>query len=73
MSDNIVQPRAAKVREALELLRWARDLLKDAGAEKALERTRLAITSTEGAVRHAERKDMRAEMPAGGTEAECAL
>lgn len=61
-NDTINAARAPKIREALELVRWARDLLKEAGAEKALERTRLAITSIEGAVRHAERTDMGARL-----------
>lgn len=60
----ILQPRAEKVREALELLRWARDLLKEAGAERALERTRSAISSTEGALRHASNKDMNEHLAA---------
>ena len=39
--------------DALTHLRIARTLLRAAGAAKAAERVRLAITSTDGALRHA--------------------
>lgn len=45
---------ARRVRRALDLLRLARELLKDAKAPKATAKVRLAIKSTEGALRHAE-------------------
>ena len=48
---------AAKI--ALAKLQEARDLLKIAGAPRAMERVRLAITSAGGAVRHAEGKAYR--------------
>lgn len=38
---------------ACTLLRNARDLLKDAGATKAVDKVRLALSSAEGAVRAA--------------------
>lgn len=46
-------------RIALAKLQEARDLLKIAGAPRAMERVRLAITSAGGAVRHAEGKAIR--------------
>jgi hypothetical protein len=46
--------------EGLELLRRARRALLLAGATKAAERTRLAITSAGGAVRHARLAPYRA-------------
>jgi hypothetical protein len=46
-------------RAALELLRNARDLLAEAGAMRAADKVRLAITSTGGAIRHAEGKAIR--------------
>lgn len=51
---------AAKI--ALAKLQEARDLLKIAGAPRAMERVRLAITSVGGAVRHARGKAVRKEM-----------
>lgn len=58
---NAVTPNNApeKCRAALELLRNARDLLAEAGATRAADRVRLAITSTGGAIRHAEGKAAR--------------
>lgn len=44
----------AAARLALERLREARNLLELAGAPRAADRVRLAITSAGGAVRHAE-------------------
>lgn len=44
---------------ALADLRAARDKLARAGADKAAARTRLAITSTMGAVRHAGRRALQ--------------
>ncbi len=55
----------ALARQALRRLREARDLLKLIGAHKALARTRLAISSCEGAVRHADLKPYRQERPDG--------
>lgn len=43
-------------------LRRARDLLKGAGATRAVDRVRLAITSVGGAVRNARGKAVRVEM-----------
>ncbi len=50
----------AKARLAVLKLRRARELLKAAGATRAVDRVRLAITSAEGAVRNAENKGSRA-------------
>lgn len=44
-----------KVRQAVEHLRQARNLLTEAGATKAVEKVRSALKSAEGAVRHAAR------------------
>lgn len=46
----------ALVESALQDLRNARDKLAKAGASLAVEKVRLAITSTGGAVRHAQRR-----------------
>lgn len=46
-------------RQALGYLRKARQCLKLAGAPHALERVKLAISSTEGAVRHADLEPYR--------------
>lgn len=43
-----------KIAAAIEHLRKARELLKQAGAKRATERVRLALTSAGGALRHAE-------------------
>lgn len=45
-----------RVRRSLHLLRDARDELAEVGASRALQRVRAAITSTEGALRHVERR-----------------
>lgn len=50
----------AKAARAVDYLRQARDLLKGAGAIRAVDRVRLAITSAGGAVRHAQGKASRA-------------
>lgn len=55
------EERAARVRWAIEHLRQARELLKAAGATKATERVRRAITSAEGARRHALAEPYREE------------
>lgn len=48
-----------KAQLACTLLRNARDLLKGAGATKAAAKVRLALSSAEGAVRHAGLRQMR--------------
>jgi len=48
-----------KAQLACTLLRNARDLLKGAGATKAVVKVRLALSSAEGAVRHAGLRQMR--------------
>lgn len=42
--------------QALEHLRFARDLLASVGAKKAAQRVRRAVASTDGAVRHIQRR-----------------
>jgi hypothetical protein len=49
-----------KVMLALEHLRHARDLLRN--APKAQNKVRLAITSCDGALRHAQHRDIRREI-----------
>lgn len=44
---------AANIERAYALLGQTRDLLKTAGAPRTLERVRLALTSCQGAIRHA--------------------
>lgn len=51
---------SARIAVALDMLRTARRLLKEAGATKALAKTRDAIRSAEGAQRHAESLSIRA-------------
>ena len=46
-------------RAAVDALTFARECLKTAGAPRALERTKFAISSAKGAVRHAENKAAR--------------
>ncbi|BAV52541.1 Uncharacterized protein MLTONO_p0071 (plasmid) [Mesorhizobium loti] len=46
----------AAARAAVEAIRFARDCLKVAGAPRAAKKARLALSSAEGAVRHAENK-----------------
>lgn len=50
-SDN----KRVNIRQAIALLREARDLLKKAGALRAVEAVRAALDSAEGAERHASR------------------
>jgi hypothetical protein len=52
-----------KVRRALALLREARGLLVEAGADLAAGKVRRALRSTEGAERHMERLEGRAAAP----------
>lgn len=59
MAANARAGAAENCRRAVELLREARDLLVQAGAAKAANKVRLAITSTGGAIRHAEGKAIR--------------
>jgi hypothetical protein len=49
----------ANVRAALRHLRIARDLLRKADCPRALEKTRAAIKSADGADRHASHRSMR--------------
>lgn len=53
--------RLAAVTAALEKLREARNLLRDAGAMQAAEYVARAMKSVEGAQRHAEHRQVRAE------------
>lgn len=53
-----------RIREAIRLLRSARDLLKQAGAPRATDKVRKALTSTGGALRHAEVANFREERQA---------
>lgn len=53
------EQRAEKVQEAIEHLRAARNALWCAGAGKSLARTRLALTSAQGALRNASRRQYR--------------
>ncbi len=48
------QLRCRQVKAAINHLRIARELLKEAGAPKTTRRVRLALTSAGGALRHAE-------------------
>lgn len=48
-----------KAQLACTLLRHARNLLKDAGAPKAVAKVRLALSSAEGAVRAAGYREQR--------------
>ena len=54
-----------QIRQAIDHLRSARDLLKSAGAPKTVHRVRLAISSAGGALRHAELAPIREERQAG--------
>lgn len=51
--------RRQRIAEGIAFLRAARDAFRDAGAPKALERTRLALSSAEGAARNAEHIEFR--------------
>ena len=51
----------AKVNIAITMLRSARNLLKQVGAKKSVERVRFALKSAEGAKRHAERTVLQQE------------
>lgn len=55
---------AEAARLAVEKLREARDLLIAAGASRAVDRVRLALTSAGGAVRAAEGREVRERFPA---------
>ncbi len=57
-----LKPETARQRVELAIyhLRQARELLKEADAPKATTKVRLAITSTVGALRHAENAPYRA-------------
>ena len=57
----IPRTNAQKAERALDFLKAARDLLKDAGAsDRMVERVKAAISSAKGAVRHARHRDLRA-------------
>ncbi|MGE4404395.1 hypothetical protein [Pseudomonas sp.] len=56
------KPKAKRqIDEALQLMRRARRLLREAGAPKATQKINGAITSAEGARRHCERRPMISE------------
>lgn len=55
-------------RLAVDHLRAARDLLVLAGASRAVDRVRAAITSAGGAVRHAQGKAGRSDVPVARAE-----
>ena len=50
-----------EIRQAIDHLRAARDLLKSAGAPRTVHRVRLALSSAGGALRHAELAPIREE------------
>lgn len=52
------------VRDAVDLLRQARDLLAGAGAKRAADKARLALSSAKGALRHADNKSSAALLAA---------
>ena len=51
------------VDRAIDYLRLARDLLKQAGADKAADKVRVALKSAEGASRHIQRRYDHADLP----------
>lgn len=53
----------ARVRQAIQLLRSARNLLRSAGCPQTLRRVRLCLTSAGGAERHVEHRARRAGVP----------
>lgn len=56
------KPKAKRqIDEALQLLRRARKLLREAGAPNATQKVSYAINSTEGALRHCDRRPMISE------------
>lgn len=61
---------AVKIAQAVTSLRYARDLLKAAGAERAATAVRQAINSAEGAHRHALGKADRAAIAASAGRSE---
>lgn len=68
----IIATNEDRVDAAMEHLRKARDLLKDAGAKKALERVRSALKSADGARRHAGLESIRrARQLADATATDC--
>ena len=58
-SPRLIETDVQKARLAVDHIRKARDLLKDIGAQRALDKTRRALNSAEGALRHAENKETR--------------
>ncbi len=50
-----------QIDEALQLMRLARKLLREAGAPRATQKIGVAINSAEGALRHCERRPMISE------------
>lgn len=59
MSYQRVTPKEQKVLDAIEHLKKARDLLKEAKAPKTLARVRKAISSAKGAARNAHYRQFR--------------
>ncbi len=53
--------RVLVILEAIEHLRKARELLKEAGAPRATTKVRLVLTSAQGALRHAHNAPFREE------------
>ncbi len=53
----------ASIELAIGHLRIARDRLREAGAPRAITRVRLALTSAEGALRHAKTRQFREVKP----------
>lgn len=60
----VPQDAVQAARAAVEALAFARDCLKAAGADRAADKARLALSSAKGAVRHAEGKASRFEWKA---------
>lgn len=54
------------IAEAVQLLRQARDLLREAGASRAVVRVRDALASPEGAERHVRHRLKRSSARTGG-------
>lgn len=57
---------ASAITEAILLLRKARDLLRDAGASRAVNRVRDALSSAEGAERHVRHRRYRTARQSAG-------
>ena len=59
MSRHLPTNPVTATRAAIEALQFARDCLKVAGAKRATDKTRLALSSAKGAARHALNKALR--------------